>query len=176
MIIGENVIDYLNSEVTAKLIELRGMTLSSRDIHLMGSLFHVVNDLERIGDHAVNITEIAAERRKAKKEFTNKAIKELETLHGIVNEALNQAMDIVNKQIIDPAVIQKVNDLESQIDAMCDEMSEHHMERVKAKKCSPTNGILFLDLLNNLERIGDHAENLASSVDETDIEEKRLLW
>jgi phosphate:Na+ symporter len=50
------------------------------------------------------------------------------------------------------------------------------MERLKAKKCSPTNGILFLDLLNNLERIGDHAENLATSVDEADIEGKRLLW
>ena len=53
----------------------------------MGSLFHVVNDLERIGDHAVNITEIATARRKAKKEFTNKAIHELETLHEIVTRS-----------------------------------------------------------------------------------------
>jgi len=172
----ENVIDYLNSEVTAKLIELRGMTLSSRDVHLMGSLFHVVNDLERIGDHSVNITEIATARRKAKKEFTNKALHELEALHGIVNTALDQAIEIVNRQIIDPAVIKKVTDLEKQIDAMCDEMTNHHMDRLKAKKCAPTNGILFLDLLNNLERIGDHVENLASSVDEPDIEGKRLLW
>jgi phosphate:Na+ symporter len=62
----ENVIDFLNAEVTAKMIELRGMTLSSRDVHLMGSLFHVVNDLERIGDHATNIVEIGASRRKLK--------------------------------------------------------------------------------------------------------------
>lgn len=172
----ENVIDYLNSEVTAKLIELRGMTLSSRDVHLMGSLFHVVNDLERIGDHSVNITEIATARRKSKKEFSNKAIHELETLHGIINTALDQAIDIVKRQILDPAVIKKVTDLEKQIDAMCDEMTNRHMDRVKAKKCAPTNGILFLDLLNNMERIGDHAENLAISVDEPDIEGKRLLW
>jgi phosphate:Na+ symporter len=172
----ENVIDFLNSEVTAKLIELRGMTLSSRDVHLMGSLFHVVNDLERIGDHAVNITEIATARRKSKKEFTHKAIHELETLQSIVNSALDQAIDIVKRQILDPAVIQKVTDLESQIDAMCDEMTNRHMDRVKARKCAPTNGILFLDLLNNMERIGDHAENLAISVDEPDIEGKRLLW
>ena len=142
----------------------------------MGSLFHVVNDLERIGDHAVNITEIATERRKAKKEFTNRAIHELETLHQMVTAALDQALEIVNRQIIDPAVIKKVTDLENQIDAMCDDMTNRHMDRVKAKKCSPTNGILFLDLLNNLERIGDHAENLATSVDEADIEGKRLLW
>ncbi len=172
----ENVIDFLNAEVTAKLIELRGMTLSSRDVHLMGSLFHVVNDLERIGDHSVNITEIATARRKAKKEFTNRAIRELETLYETVSKALDQAMDIVNRQIIDPAVIKRVIDLESEIDRMCDEMTNHHMERLKAKKCSPTNGILFLDLLNNIERIGDHAENLAISVDEADIEGKRLLW
>ena len=89
---------------------------------------------------------------------------------------MNQAMEIVNRQIIDPSVIQKVTDLENQIDNMCDEMTNRHMERLKAKKCAPTNGILFLDLLNNLERIGDHAENLAISVDEPDIEGKRLLW
>ncbi len=172
----ENVIDYLNSEVTAKLIELRGMTLTSRDIHLMGSLFHVVNDLERIGDHSVNITEIATARRKAKKEFTNKAIHELEILYQTVSEALDRAIEIVNKQIIDPAVVKKVTDLENKIDEMCDEMTNQHMERLKAKKCAPTNGILFLDLLNNIERIGDHAENLAISVDEADIEDKRLLW
>lgn len=172
----ENVIDYLNTEVTAKLIELRGLTLTKRDVHLMGSLFHVVNDLERIGDHAVNIAEIATARRKSKKEFTNKAIHEIETLYQTVNAALDQSIEIVSKQIIDPAVIKKVIDLENSIDAMCDEMTNRHLERVKAKKCAPTNGLLFLDLLNNMERIGDHAENLATSVADANIEEKRLLW
>lgn len=172
----ENVIDFLNTEVTAKLIELRGLTLTARDVHLMGSLFHVVNDLERIGDHAVNITEIAATRRKAKKAFTNKAIHELETLYQTVTQSLDQAMEIVNKQIIDPAVIKKVSDLEDEIDSMSDEMANRHMDRVKEKKCSPTNGMLFLDMLNNLERIGDHAENLATSVDTQGDDEKRLLW
>ena len=172
----ENVIDYLNTEVTAKLIELRGLTLTARDVHLMGSLFHVVNDLERIGDHAVNITEIANARRNAKKAFTNKAIHELEALYEIVMQALDQAMEIVNKQIIDPDDIKKVTDLEIEIDSLCDEMTNHHMDRVKAKKCSPTNGMLFLDMLNNLERIGDHVENLATSVSTQEDGDKRLLW
>ena len=78
----ENVIDYLNTEVTAKLIELRGLTLTARDVHLMGSLFHVVNDLERIGDHAVNITEIADARRKAKKEIGRASCRE--RVYGLV--------------------------------------------------------------------------------------------
>ncbi|MBN1777711.1 MAG: Na/Pi cotransporter family protein [Clostridiales bacterium] len=172
----ENVIDYLNTEVTAKLIELRGLTLTARDVHMMGSLFHVVNDLERIGDHAVNITEIADARRSAKKAFTKKAIAELETLYKTVTDALEQSIEIVNKQIIDPKVIKKVTDLEAEIDQMCDDLTNHHMERVKEKKCSPTNGMMFLDMLNNLERIGDHAENLAGSVDAPDSENKRLLW
>jgi len=172
----ENVIDYLNTEVTAKLIELRGLTLTARDVHLMGSLFHVVNDLERIGDHAVNITEIADARRKAKKAFTKKAIAELETLYQTVMESVEQSIEIVNKQIIDPKVIKKVTDLEAEIDQMCDDLANHHMDRVKAKKCSPTNGMMFLDMLNNLERIGDHAENLATSVDAQENDEKRLLW
>ncbi len=172
----ENVIDYLNTEVTAKLIELRGMTLTARDVHLMGSLFHVVNDLERIGDHAVNITEIATARRKAKKAFTSKALLELETLYQTVSQSLEQSLDIVNQQIIDTAIIKKVSELEAEIDRMCDDMTNHHMSRVKDKKCSPTNGMLFLDMLNNLERIGDHAENLATSVGTQGDDDKRLLW
>lgn len=172
----ENVIDYLNTEVTAKLIELRGMTLTARDVHLMGSLFHVVNDLERIGDHAVNITEIATARRKAKRAFTTKAIHELETLYQTVMQALEQSLEIVNKQIIDTAILKKVSELEAEIDRMCDDMTNHHMARVKEKKCSPTNGMLFLDMLNNMERIGDHAENLATSVGTQSDDDKRLLW
>ncbi|NLI21068.1 MAG: Na/Pi cotransporter family protein [Clostridiales bacterium] len=172
----EKVIDYLNAEVTAKMIELRGLTLTSRDIHLMGSLFHVVNDLERIGDHAVNIVEIGTSRRKEKTRFSAKADHEIEVLYGIISAMLDQSIEIVREQIIDPEVIARVEANEAEVDRLCEELADHHVDRVKNKKCTPKNGMLYLDMLNNLERIADHADNLATSVDAPDAEGKKLLW
>jgi len=172
----ENVIDFLNAEVTAKMIELRGLTLSSRDVHLMGSLFHVVNDLERIGDHSVNITEIAAARRKLKTKFSQKAEREIEDLYEIVSRMVDRSVEIVEKQIIDPEFIGLVEADEAEVDKLCEALADHHVDRVKNKKCTPKNGMLYMDLLNNLERIADHADNLAASVDPPDAEGKKLLW
>ena len=172
----EQVIDFLNAEITAKMIELRGLTLTDRDVHLMGSLFHVVNDLERIGDHSTNIMEIATARRGEKTKFSAKAEHEVETLYGIVDQMLDQSIVIVKDQILDTAVIGKVEAFEQQVDDMCEELANHHVERIKNKKCTPKNGMLYLDMLNNLERIADHADNLATSVDAPDEDGKRLLW
>ena len=171
----ENVIDFLNAEVTAKMIELRGLTLSSQDVHLMGSLFHVVNDLERIGDHCTNIVEIGTARRKLKTKFSPKAEQEVRDLNVIITRMLDQAMEIVNRQIIDPETIAKVKTDEAEVDKLCETLADRHVDRVKNKKCTPKNGMLYMDLLNNLERIADHADNLSSSVDVMD-DGKKLLW
>ncbi len=171
----ENVIDFLNAEVTAKMIELRGLTLSSQDVHLMGSLFHVVNDLERIGDHCTNIVEIGTARRKLKTKFSAKAEQEVRDLNVIITRMLEQAMGIVNRQIIDPEIIAKVKTDEAEVDKLCEMLADRHVDRVKNKKCTPKNGMLYMDLLNNLERIADHADNLSTSVDAMD-DGKKLLW
>ncbi len=172
----EDVIDYLNAEITAKMIELRGLTLIKRDVHLIGSLFHVVNDLERIGDHSTNIVEIGKARRKEKSRFSDKAEHEIQHLYEIVSLMVDQSIEIVRGQIYDPAVIGLVETNEAEVDRLSEELANHHVDRVKNKKCTPRNGMLYLDLLNNLERIADHADNLATSVDTGNSEPKRLLW
>lgn len=89
---------------------------------------------------------------------------------------LDVAMEIVQKQIIDPDVITRVETLEAEVDRQSEELADHHMDRVKCKKCTPKNGMLYLDMLNNLERIADHADNLATSVDAIKADGKRMLW
>lgn len=171
----EQVIDYLNAEITQNLIELKGLNLRADDIRLVGSLFHVVNDLERIGDHSMNIVEIGSARKKEKLRFSGKAEREIEELSGIVTSMLDKSIHIVKRQITDVEIIGEVIELESQVDKLCESLADHHVDRVKNKKCTPRNGMLYLDMLNNLERIADHADNLASSV-ESDHRENRLLW
>lgn len=172
----EEVIDYLNAEITQDLIDLKGLNLSQRDVHLSGSLFHVVNDLERIGDHSVNIVEIGSSRKREKIKFSGKAEREIEELSGIITQMLEKSIHIVCSQITDIEIIGEVFELESQVDKMSEALADHHVERVKNKKCTPKNGMLYLDMLNNLERIADHADNLAASVDAGDGDDKRFLW
>ena len=172
----EEVIDYLNDEITQSLIEVEGLSLSQRDVHLVGSLFHVVNDLERIGDHSMNIVEIGQKRKTEKIVFSNKAEHEIEELAGKVTEMLGKSVHIVEKQLTDSDIIGEVEALESQVDAMSEALADHHVDRIKNKKCTPKNGMLYLDMLNNLERIADHADNLASSVDLAGKQDGRLLW
>jgi len=172
----EDVIDFLNDEITQNLIEVEGLSLTQSDVHLVGSLFHVVNDLERIGDHSMNIIEIGQKRKTEKIIFSSKAEHEIEELSGLVTDMLNKSMHIVSKQITDTDIIGEVISLETQVDAMSEALADHHVERVKNKKCTPKNGMLYLDMLNNLERIADHADNLASSVDRGGRTDGRLLW
>jgi len=172
----EEVIDFLNEQITHHLIEAEGLSLNYSDTHLVGSLFHVVNDLERIGDHSENIVEIGGTRKKDKISFSAKAEHEIEDLANRVTMMLEKSIHIVDKQITDPDIISEVEVLENQVDDLSVALADHHMDRVKNKKCTPKNGMLYLDMLNNLERIADHADNLASSVERTERRGERLLW
>lgn len=172
----EQVVDYLNAEITQRLIELKGLDLSGSDVFLTGSLFHVVNDLERIGDHSENIIEIGEVRRKDDIRFTRKAEEEISDLSIIITDMVDKSIHIVERQIIDPTVVGEVLALEARVDDLSETLANHHMQRVKEKKCTPRNGMLFLDMLNNLERIADHAENLASSVGRADTDKQRMMW
>ena len=89
---------------------------------------------------------------------------------------LQKSLNIVKKQITDLEIIGEVIELESQVDDLSEALADHHVERIKNKKCTPKNGMLYLDMLNNLERIADHADNLAASVDRGGKEGDRLLW
>lgn len=172
----EDVIDFLNDQITQNLIEAESLHLNYADTHLVGSLFHVVNDLERIGDHSENIIEIGQTRKSEKIAFSPKAEAEIEDLSNRVTEMLKKSIHIVDKQIRDPEIIAEVEVLESQVDELSESLADHHVERVKNKKCTPKNGMLYLDMLNNLERIADHADNLASSVEPDRRTNGKLLW
>ena len=173
----EEVIDFLNEQITHHLIEAEGLSLNYSDTHLVGSLFHVVNDLERIGDHSENIVEIGGTRKKDKISFSAKAEHEIEDLANRVTMMLEKSIHIVDKQITDPDIISEVEVLENQVDDLSVSLADHHVDRIKNKKCTPKNGMLYLDMLNNLERIADHADNLATSVSHNESKgTRRVLW
>lgn len=162
---NEEVLDYLNKEITSCLVEVRGLDLNEKDAHMVGSLFHVVNDWERVGDHAINVLDAARSRQEQEIKFSAKAVAELENLSAMVMDQLTTATEIFNAQSDDAETIQAVEAKEQEIDDLTEALRIHHVERVKNKKCSAKNGMLYLDILTNLERIGDHAENIATSTE-----------
>jgi len=164
---NEDVLDFLNKEITTCLVEVKGLDLNEDDTRLVGSLFHVVNDMERIGDHAQNILEAAQLRQQEDIKFSPKAIQELDTLSEMVNGQLDLAMKNFREQIAGEASRKVVETTEQQIDDMTEALRQHHVDRLKQHKCSAKNGMIYLDILTNLERIGDHAENIATSVDKS---------
>ena len=164
---NEEVLDFLNHEITTYLVEVKGLDLNEQDTLLVGSLFHVVNDMERIGDHSQNILEAAQLRKNEDIKFSEKAVKELDDLSAMVTSQIDRALELFGKQDNRPVAIQQVEDVEEEIDNTTEALREHHVDRLKQHKCSAKNGMIYLDILTNLERIGDHAENIATSVEKT---------
>ena len=162
---NEEVLDVLNHEITTYLVEVKGLDLNAQDTLLVGSLFHVVNDMERVGDHSLNILEAAQLRHQEEIRFSDKAVKELDDLSAMIITQLDRAMELFSHQDNRPVAIKQVEDTEQEIDDTTEALREHHVDRLKQHKCSAKNGMIYLDILTNLERIGDHAENIATSVE-----------
>ncbi|MDD6051979.1 MAG: Na/Pi cotransporter family protein [Clostridiales bacterium] len=162
---NEELLDFLNREITTYLVEVKGLDLNEQDTLLVGSLFHVINDMERVGDHSLNILEAAQTRYNEEVKFTPKAAAELDDLSGRVTFQLERALELFAAQDNSPAALRQVEDNEQEIDDITEALRQHHVDRLKQHKCSAKNGMIYLDILTNLERIGDHAENIATSVE-----------
>ena len=160
----EDVLDFLNREIAAQLTEVNGLDLSEEDAHLVGKLFHIINDLERVGDHAENILDNARLKQEEGVKFTPKVLSELQEMYGKVYSQMEKALNLFHTRKADPDALADIETVEAEIDNLTEALRNHHVDRLKNRKCSPRNGMIYLDMLTNLERIGDHAENIATAV------------
>ena len=158
----EDVLDFLNEKITAALMDVRGQELNESESHLAGRLFHIVNDFERVGDHSMNVLDSARLKQKDDIKFTPKVMDELEDLATKTTSQLTEALDLFTKQIHSPTRLAAIEENEDAIDRETEELRNHHVDRLKNKKCSAKNGMIYLEMLTNLERIADHAENIAT--------------
>lgn len=166
----EKQIDFLSHELTDYLVKINQLQLPVVDAKRIGGLFHVVSDIERIGDHAENIADFAVKCKNENLGFTKKASKEIQEMHKkaavIVEEAMEMFVTMDEKNL--PDILQ----LEENIDLMERELQQNHVKRMAKGKCSPMSGIIFTDLVTGLERVADHATNIAFSILDKDPEGK----
>ena len=159
----EEVVDNLQAEIILYLSTLmaQGVLTQPQSTRLAGML-HVVNDIERIGDHAVNISEFAIDKVEQGLEFSDEAKSELGDLFRRVDEVISDAVQALEKN--DPALAQDVWEKEKYIDELEDVLRTSHLRRLNQGRCSPASGVIYVEVVDNLERMADHAVNLADAV------------
>jgi phosphate:Na+ symporter len=144
------------------MVALSNTSLSEQQSEVVTSLFHVVNDIERIGDHADNITELAQYRYEKNLPFSDQAISELKLMADTVKSAIDNSITALENS--DSKLAQKVIETEGKIDSIEKQLRIDHIERLNRSICQPASGTIFLDLISNLERVGDHSNNIAEMV------------
>lgn len=166
----EKNIDFLNHKITNYLVDLNQSTLPIDDAKSIGSLFHVVNDIERIGDHAENIADAAVMRRDDNLSFSRQGEKDLSDMLDMVIKITTYAIEMFSHN--DTTHMEEIQRLENCIDAKERELQQKHIERLTSGECTPEAGMIFSDIVSGLERVADHATNIAFSILEGSREEE----
>lgn len=158
----EKNINFLNHAITNYLVKINQTTLPIEDLKSIGALFHVVNDIERIGDHAENVADCAERRIENGTTFSKIAQKELGEMLDMVNTIVRYSIDMFAKS--NEEHVKDIMNLENAIDEKERELQRLHVERLTRNECTPEAGMLFSDVVSGLERVADHATNIAFAI------------
>lgn len=164
----EKVINHLQYGINHYLVKLTNLPLSEREHKTVTSLFHSVTDIERVGDHAENIAELAQNLIRDEVAFTDIAKQELKEMSSVALQCLEVAIQAC--EFDDRTIAKQSIPIEQTVDNMEETLRIRHIKRLAEDKCSPLAGVVFLDVISNLERISDHASNIAQTV----LDEKKI--
>lgn len=168
----EKQIDFLNHSITDYLVKINQTTLPMDDAKSIGGLFHVVNDIERIGDHAENIADAAQSRMAEQIDFSAQAKRELSGMLDMVIKITTYALDMFSHN--NQEHMQEILELEDKVDDAERELQESHVQRLTRGECTASAGMMFSDIISGLERVSDHATNIAFSLlDDDPIEQQK---
>lgn len=159
----EKTLDIFEKDLTEYLVHLSHESLTEKEIQTVSHLLFTVSDLERIGDHCDNIAELAEGLVQGHIQLSSDAVEDLKDIEDVVLKAVDLAISSRSRESIMDA--KRVYMLEDDVDSMEEDMRHNHMDRLSKGLCSADTGIVFLDILSNLERISDHAVNIAEYVE-----------
>ncbi len=158
----EEVVNSLETAITSYLAKANQHSMNENEAREIVNLMHIVNDIERMADHAINIAELADVRTTGKHELSEAARDDLQKMFGEVDRISRAVLEALGDRDVEKATCligedDKVDDLEKRY--RC-----NHIERLNQGLCRPDVGVLFLDAVSNLERVADHAHNIAEAV------------
>lgn len=163
---NEDLLDLYEDKLGTYLVKLSGKEISDNDSRSASLQLHTIGDFERIGDHAVNIIDVAKEMNEKKLHFSEKASKEVEVLINALTEIMNTTIQAYVTE--DVKLAKQIEPLEEVIDGLIIDIKSQHVRRLKAGECTIELGFILQDLLTNCERVSDHCSNVAVKIIETD--------
>lgn len=158
----EKNINTMEKQLVDYLIKLSNSNIDSEDRSSIDMLFNTINDIERVGDHAENIAELAAQKCEEALVFSDEAVKEMSEMIAKVSKCYDYAVEALHSD--DRELANKCVAIEGEVDELEKTLRRQHIIRLNSGLCSGNSGIIFLDALSNLERVSDHASNIAITV------------
>lgn len=155
----EQVINRIEKEIVEYLVKLSNAPMTDEQHTQMNVFINVVNDLERIGDHADNIAELTLEVIEDNLPFSDEAMSEFENIFSKSRQVFLKTLESLRDVDFDKA--REVQRLEDEIDSLVVEYRNNHIDRLNKHLCQPSSGVIFLDILSNLERVSDHSSNIS---------------
>ena len=158
----EERINFINKGVARYLIKMASLTLTHSDEKLVGSLHHVISDLERIGDHAENFLEEAEQMQETDVTFSDDAVDELTNMYNKVQHMFDRSIHVfINRSVEE---LKEISELEAEIDTQKRLLGNNHIMRLNNGNCSVESGTHFYAIISALERVADHLTNVAFSI------------
>jgi len=157
----EGIVDEIYHATDKYLDDSRFVNLNDREFKKLAYLKHSLNDIERVGDHANNLVELAEKRMKKALPFSEDAKKEIAIMCDKAKTIYEKALAVLGGE--GEELVSTVRELEAEIDRLQRVFEANHIRRLEYKTCNPLVGIIFVDILRNLERVGDHSTNIANA-------------
>ena len=158
----ETAINTLQSEITQYMVDISARELTEDENSQIPVLIHSVNDIERIGDHAENIIDLAERKNFGRITFSGQAQKELEVMWEKISIMLERTSRVFKEE--DTSSAEEILELEEEVNSLQKKFKENHIHRLNEKTCDIKTGIIFVELIDNLEKVGDHLANIAEGI------------
>jgi phosphate:Na+ symporter len=169
----EKTVNHLTHAIVKYATEV-GQKVHTSDLSLLlNSCVSGVSDIERMGDHGENIAEMAQLMADRKLKFSHKAVAECKEMFDLVIDAVKKSLEALESEELE--LSEKALELEKKTDEMERVLRARHIERLNSGKCRPEVGIIFIEILSNLERVADHAHNIALIVKDIQAVHKRAV-
>lgn len=161
----EETVDFLTESIDSKLVELRTTNMTPKYMNTLYHMIQIVDDLERVSDHAENIAEYAEKLMDKKAVISDVAMDELKQLSRATMDSMNEALEIFEFEKYEQ--IPEMLALEEYVDDIVETITQNHVERLMSEKCDPNGGVIFTDMAIDLERCSDHAVRIATALSDT---------